>query len=306
MAKHLLCHLGMKRKCPKCSSDNSNHSKSGHFVRKSDGKSLQRFICKVCNKSFSVATFQLCYNQKKRRLNPRIFEAFASGVSQRRIAKLLNISRTTVERKFLFIAKECRDKNHSFFLKSDNVSDFQFDDLETFEHSKLKPLSVIMAVENKSRRILGHVVCQMPAKGLLAKPSFKKYGFRSDHRVYAREELFKKIQVKIDPNAKIMSDKNPHYPKVVKKYFPNSTYKTVPGRRGCVTGQGELKEGGFDPLFTLNHTFAMFRANINRLARKTWCTTKKLERLSDHIEIYISYHNSRIIKVSNKTERNAV
>jgi hypothetical protein len=44
-------------------------------------------------------------------------------------------------------------------------------------------------------------------------------------------------------------------------------------------GQGELKRGGFDPLFSLNHTAAMFRDRLKRLSHRTWCTTKRPDRL---------------------------
>ena len=153
----------------------------------------------------------------------------------------------------------------------------QFDDLETIEHTKCKPLSVIMAVEKDTRRILGYTVSKMPAKGHLAKIARKKYGYRPDHRKAARDSLFKEISHKISPYAMIISDESPHYPKSVRTHFPKALHKTTFGKRGCVTGQGELKKVGYDPLFSLNHTFAMLRANINRLIRKTWCTTKKIK-----------------------------
>ena len=76
-----------------------------------------------------------------------------------------------------------------------------------------------------------------------------------------------------------------------REFFPEATHWTTRGRRGCVVGQGELKAGGFDPLFSLNHSFAMLRANINRLFRRTWNTTKKPERLALHIALYVLYHN---------------
>ena len=63
-----------------------------------------------------------------------------------------------------------------------------------------------------------------------------------------------------------------------------------------MVGQGELKKIGKDPLFSLNHTAAMLRANINRLFRRTWRTTKKPERLADHIALYVWYHNSELIQ----------
>jgi hypothetical protein len=243
-----------------------------------------------------MATTQACYRQKKRKLNPRILELFCSGVSQRRIAKLLKVNRKTVVRKLVFLANQKRDFNSRKFKTLPILNQVQFDDLETIEHTKCKPLSVNLAVEKKSRRILGFRVSQMPAKGHLAKISREKYGPREDHRSKAREDLFKQLSTKIDSTSLIESDQNPHYLEDVRKWFPNSKYQTFLGKRSSIAGQGELKEGGFDPLFSINHTFAMMRANINRLIRRTWCTTKRPDRLSDHIDLYVYYHNERLLK----------
>jgi len=59
-------------------------------------------------------------------------------------------------------------------------------------------------------------------------------------------------------------------------------------------GQGELKKAGFDYLFSVNHTFATVRAKVNRLNRRTWCTTKNPERLADHIDIFIDVFCDRL------------
>ncbi len=56
----------------------------------------------------------------------------------------------------------------------------------------------------------------------------------------------------------------------------------------------ELKKKQFDPLFSVNHTFATMRAKINRLNRRTWCTTKLPERLADHIDIFIDVFCDRL------------
>jgi hypothetical protein len=170
----------------------------------------------------------------------------------------------------------------------------QFDDMETFEHTKCKPISVILAVEKKTRWIVGFKVARMPAKGLLAKRAFKKYGPRRDERSQMRKILFKDLQPIIADQAIIESDSNPHYKDDVKEFFPNAHHLTYLGKRGAITGQGELKKTKFDPLFSLNHTCAMYRANVSRLIRKTWCTTKKLERLADHLAIYAWYHNKHL------------
>ena len=290
-----------KPSCPKCSLNESlseNRPKivrGGFFYRKSDRKRVRRFKCLGCKTWFSRSTEQACYRQNKRQINDRIAKELSSGVSQRRIARLLNISRNTVVRKLIFLGLQA-EKNLMRKNKSLPQSEvIEFDDLETFEHSKCKPLSITLAVEHGTRRILGFEVSQMPAKGKLAKLALKKYGPRKDERYKARESLFDRLQYLVRPDAQIKSDENPHYPATVKKYFPAATHVRFKGQRGSTTGQGELKKVRFDPLFSLNHTCAMLRANVNRLFRKTWCTTKKAERLRMHLAIYAYYHNTCLI-----------
>jgi hypothetical protein len=135
----------------------------------------------------------------------------------------------------------------------------------------------------------------MSAKGLIAAKSRKKYGIRIDERAWKRNSLFKDLRDLAVENAILKSDENPHYLNTVKNYFPKADHKKFKGRTGCVVGQGELKSGGFDPLFCLNHSFAKLRANINRLFRRTWNTTKKPERLGLHIALYALFHNHRLI-----------
>lgn len=284
----------MKKSCPLCGAEAEKIWSVGHFVRKSDKARILRFKCKSCLANFSQASFQECYRQKKRALNYKIYQLLCSGVSQRRIAMLLNISRTTVVRKFIFLALKARFENNSKIRFS--ISDLQFDELETFEHTKCKPLSVILAVEKDSREILDFHVSRMPAKGHLAKIALKKYGPRFDDRSRGRNLMFTRLTPQISDQAIVETDENPHYPKLIRNYLPNAIHKPTKGRRGCVTGQGELKKIVFDPLFSLNHTCAMLRANINRLFRKTWCTTKKPERLAMHIELYMHFHNQKLLQ----------
>lgn len=224
-----------------------------------------------------------------------LFHFLSSGGTLRRAAKLLKADRKTIARKLTFLGT-CAEKVLIEYRKALKVECFEFDDLETFEHSKLKPLSVTIAVESKTRRVLGFRVSEMPAKGLLVKRSLKKYGPRKDERSQKRKELFQELQSCVVPYCHIKSDENPHYPKDVRKFFPKAFYETFKGRRGCVVGQGELKAGGFDPLFSLNHTYAMFRANMSRLFRRTWNTTKCRRRLKDHLNIYALYHNVFILR----------
>jgi hypothetical protein len=212
------------------------------------------------------------------------------------MARFLGINLKTVARKLEFLAQQARVSQAQFLdsLKAQPVQKAQLDELETFEISKCLPLSVPLMVRTEDRKILGFRVARMPAKGLLAAGSRKKYGPRVDERAQAMAELLAEVQPLLSPSLELTTDQNPKYPGWVRAVLPHCTHRTVKGRRGCVVGQGELKKIGWDPLFSLNHTCAMLRANINRLFRKTWCTTKRPDRLADHIALYVQYHNKTL------------
>ncbi len=290
----LLCPFcsGLKNKGPVFG---HNIVRSGRFFRSSDRMDIQRFYCKTCLKHFSQATNDPCFSQKKRQMNEPVSVQLCAGVSLRETARILRLNYKTVVRKRKFMASQARFWMEEF-VKGLRVTQMQFDDMETFEHSKLKPLSITLAVQKSTRFILGTRVSMMPAKGLLVAASLKKYGPRRDERKRNRRDLFKSLIPIVDPFVEIESDQNPHYEPDVRRFFPQAQYVQFKGRRGCVVGQGELKGGGWDPLFSLNHTCAMLRANINRLFRRTWCTTKKPECLEEHLWLYFKSHNQRIFK----------
>ena len=266
---------------------------NGSYFRKSDSRWIRRYQCRMCCCYFSRATFSDRYHQKVRRINEPLKNLLVSGVSQRRAAKLLRVNPKTVVRRFRFLAEYARNQHQQWLKQYEKkpIDSLQFDDLETSEHTKCKPISVALAIEPQQRKILDFQVSQMPAKGMLVKLARKKYGSRKDQRPQGWDRLMLNLKPYVSTHATFISDDNPHYPRFVKKHHPQVTHTTVKGGRGSIAGQGELKKLRFDPLFSLNHSCAMLRANLNRLFRKTWCMTKNLRGLADHLALYIVYHN---------------
>ncbi len=214
----------------------------------------------------------------------------------RRAALILNIHRVTVARKFEFLAKRSERRNLESLKKMESsITHLQFDDLITSHHTKLKPLSVSVAVDAQTRKILNLKVSQIPAFGHLSKTSRLKYGYRRSEHLKSLRSLFKEIKSLISTNALIECDEHKLYPRIISEYLPSSklhTYKSIPS---SIVGQGELKRSKRDPLFCINHTLAMLRANINRLFRRTWCTTKKPQRLLMHLMMYMEFHNCYLL-----------
>ena len=140
----------MKPSCPYCSPiDRSSDprtfiKRSGTFRRKSDSRLIKRFTCLICKRSFSFATLNPAYRHKKRQMNERLRRLICSGVSLRRSAKLLRLSRTTVARKLIYLGEQSKIKLREHNLKHPLATHVQFDDQETFEHTKCKPLSCLL------------------------------------------------------------------------------------------------------------------------------------------------------------------
>lgn len=291
----------MRKTCPYCSVEAIQGSplefpikKAGWYYRRSDRKAVQRYKCKVCENYFSSSTLGFFCGQKKRHLNYQIEKQLAAAVSLRETARILQINRKTVARKLRIQGHLAKLHLNTLNLKKPKATVIQFDDMETFEHTKCKPVAISLAVEESTRRILDFQICAQPAKGLLAKKSVLKYGKRPDERPIYRLRLFQNLKNLVTESVLIKTDQSTHYIKNIKQVFPKSVHIAYKGRKGCVVGQGELKAGGFDPLFSLNHTAAMARYKISRLVRKTWCTTKSIEQLKNHFAIMALQHNHRL------------
>jgi transposase-like protein len=276
------------------------HCKSKYFVKRGfyprywgKPRKIQRFFCRRCLRSFSTQSTAADRKEYKSFVNGEVFRLLMSGMSQRRCARIVGVDRKTIARKMRKLADQVRTENILAARKS-SAKTVVFDELETFEHSKCKPVSIAIAVEDRSRRVIAARVAQMPAKGRLVKISLERYGYRKDCRPRAIREVLHQVKEACPNLTLLKSDQSPRYPKRVREYLPGVEHLTFKGRRGCVVGQGELKAGGFDPLFSLNHTCAMFRDNLKRLSRRTWCTTKDIERLQDLVDLYAKYHNEVI------------
>ena len=291
----------MKKVCPNenCTAQKKSQNilKSGRYFRRGDSRWVQRYRCRVCQKRFSSSTHTLEYRQRKRRINGPFFKLLTSCVSMRRAAKLLGVSRATVDHRLKYWGEKARLKNVRLLKKVNFCADsFQLDDLITKENSKLKPLTVPITVDPKSYLILGSDVGIIPSFGHLSRISRRKYGYRKCQHRQTLHRLFKNIKQFVPDNPTIVSDKHTNYPPLIRRHFSKAIHHSYESDRATVAGQGELKRNQRDPLFAVNHTSAMFRANINRLVRRTWCTTKCIARLKDHIDLFVYARNKYLLE----------
>jgi transposase-like protein len=290
----------MNQNCLKCGRLGGRNS---HYQRKGDGVKVTQYRCRNCKFLWTNKGHELEKGQHKRSENETIRRLLCSAVSMRRAAQITKVSRNTIDRRVNYLAKKAELELEKYWQRRGhlNVLGVWFDDLITFEHTRCKPLAVCLAVSER-REILGFAVSQMPPSGRnLRRIAEKKYGKRKDLRKQGLSRCLKQIARHVGPHTKCYTDQEPSYGPAVTKQFPGCTHYQFPSKRAVIAGQGELKDHSFDPLFPINHTLAMLRANLARLIRRTWATTKKAARLEKFLLIYAAYHNEMLEQAQAKT-----
>lgn len=279
--------------CPNEDCDNHDspakgwYIKKGYYKLKHNHQPVPRYQCKLCKRKFSSQTFKDTHNQKKPFLNDQIFQFYSSAMTQRRLAKTLKCNRKTIVRKFLFLANKAQNIHEEKLKKGEiKTSYVQFDEMETYESTKLKPVSIALAVRPKTGEILGIDVGSMKAKGHLADRYALKYSEeRQDTRDESRTNVLDMVALCAKESVTIASDAHPSYEKLFRKAVPHAEIKQIP--------QGKQRKFGHahDELFMINHTCALLRQDLSRLRRRTWITTKDIERLKAHLWLYVAYRN---------------
>jgi len=262
--------------------------KTGYYRRRIDRRDVPRYRCRACGRSFSSQTFRPSYRERRPDTNGMVLRLLCSGVTIRRTAMLLGLHRDTVMHKMRVMADRTRAIHDDNLAKGGiKTSLVQFDELQTFEHTRMKPISVAVAIRASTGEIIDIDVAMMSPSGATARTARERYPYWRESRLGARESVFRSIAKCAKPGATIRTDACDHYPPIARRLVPGATVEPhmSPGN------PDNPVTGGFDPLFALNHLFATLRQDLSRLGRSTWATTKTLAGLLNHLMLYIAWRN---------------
>jgi len=288
-----------KRHCPNPSCRNHNSPKHrffikrGYYITKWNHQRVPRYQCVDCKKGFSSHTFYCTYRQKKPFLNESIFQLYTSATTQRRLAKVLGVNLKTIVRKFLFLAQNAELLHLEKLSQQEfDVTHCQFDEMLSFEHTRLKPLSIALSVQKKDSKLVAIEVAQSHYQGVLSSIALRKYGLRPDQSHEARRKVLLTLQSQIKESCTLISDAKPVYRTEVANYVPGAKLEQVKNRGGRLQRLLKAKRRNFqDPLFELNLVAAKIRHDLSRMARKVWVTTKRQDRLQKHLMLFLASQN---------------
>jgi transposase-like protein len=283
--------------CPSITSGHRRWCFKGRYPRACDGRTVQRFLCLECHRTFSTQTFRVDYRLKLPRLNLELIGPFVSKVTHRQAARILGCSRKTIAHRLQLLGAHCRDF-HRWRLsiaraRGGLVGRFQLDELETFEHSRrLSPVTMPVLIERKSYFIVDLKTAPLPCRGRLSEKDRRKkkereagWGVRRSGSREAVEKCFDtlaRLHVRRGP-VLVETDMKPSYRTILTKRFGS--------RLAHQRHSSKAKRDYSNPLFPINHTLAMMRDGISRLVRRNWGASKLRERLELHTWIWVVWRN---------------
>jgi len=278
--------------CPHCFS--GNIIKFGFYRKKLSKSYIQKYKCKICLRLFSPQTNSITKFQKKSHINKHLFLMLCSGVSLRRCALNLNVHFMTAYMRFLWLGKLAQTKQLDFIQSLESSKELYLDEMESIEHTKLKPVTIPLLIDDK-QRILGITSGEIPAKGYLAEISRKKYGSRASKSSELIHLLLNQFSKDYVPKV-IKSDGKKSYVELINSRWSDGSlihniYENKKSDKSIEQLYLNQQKKKFDPLFAINQRCAKLRSDVKRLVRRSWCTTKKIENLNLHLQIYACYNN---------------
>lgn len=265
-------------KCPKCQSKKIR--KRGSMTTKRG--TTQRYECKSCQRTFTKRNESINYRHRKQHLREKIRVLYCEGMSLRAIGRALNLHRNTVTKYFLENANRAWSNNMRRLREGGIVTTYvQFDELETFEWTKKRPLGVQVSIRVKTGEIIHTKVCKIPVKALsVSKDYINKWNKKVNRRPAIAEMLWNTKHALNKDFATIVCDGARLPAKVAQDVFFDKQFNVV------ATLSRNKK---------IDLTFLKMRQDISRLRRRTLATTKHRRYLQKHLDLYTDYHNTKRI-----------
>lgn len=296
---------------PNCSSELASspfqYHRRGFYRRRCDGRRIPRFLCLICERGFSSQTFRGNYRYRLPTLHHQLMGYLVSKVTRRQAARILQVNRKTVERRFKRFSRVAHDF-HFAQLNSKKErggirGSFQLDELETFEHNRrIKPVTLAVTMERHSYFVIGAYAGAMASRGRLSLQYQKRKTEidlvegkrRSQSRDVVRKS-FDRMSHYLCRNSAVLlqSDQKTTYPVELRRAFPHRLLHhevTSSKARRCYS----------NPLFPINHTLAMMRDGMSCLVRRSWAAPKNKSGLRRHCWIWIAWRNY-VRGVTNRT-----
>ena len=267
-------------------------TKNGRYHPACRSLPVPRFRCRSCRKSFSAQTFRVDYRDKLPHHNRLVLELLVGGMSIRQTSRTLGIHNATVQRKAQKFARCLQDLHQNLMCELPDRRTYLLDEEESYEQKSIRTVTLPILIEEESWFVVAtdvEPIRRLAPKGTLRRRrqdrEEAKYGKRPDRsREAVTAVLTTLAKVTAGKRVGLTTDLKSSYATIAKKVFAERLVSHI-------RVSSRLPRNQCNPLFPINTTNAMTRDHMARLRRRTWCASKKRERLKSHLILFTAYRN---------------
>lgn len=261
---------------------------------------IPRFRCKTCRRTFSRQTFRADCGDHKPHLNARVIQVLCSGVGLRQSARILSLTRRSLEAKSRKISRNASwlDKNVKARGARDaaplEVQEIHFDEFETYETRRnTRPLTLALVLETEARLIVDAVAAPIrpsgkmtPARLAAIAADEARFGPRRDRSDVACRWALRSA-ARLRPASEeilVHTDLKSTYGGLIRHAYRDRRvvhHKT----------SSKIARTVANPLFAINHTEACLRDHAGRLRRESWLVSKLRKYLNLYLRLIMAWKN---------------
>ena len=272
----------------------NHYSRHGQYHPKCRSRSVPRFRCKSCNRTYSRQTFRLSFRDHKPHLNLELLQLLTSGVGLRQSSRVLKLSRRCLELKARTLGAHFEHLNRNLRGPLKDNACLQMDEIETYEEKRReRPVTFPIIIETKSRFIIWGESGTLSPRGRMnitrreaIEADSMAFGPRRDEsKETVRSTLSKAASmVEVLKNVTVQTDEKSTYPSLLREAFGGD-------RLVHQTTSSQRERTIQNPLFPINQTEAIARDLLGRLRRESWLVSKKRGFLDQAFQMLMAWKN---------------
>ena len=270
----------------------------GSYRDRKTRRRIQTFRCSHCDRSFSHRTFSPTYWLRYPHLLRQIAALICEGAGLRQIARLLNISHTTVARYVARLARHCLLFHRRLLRGSTLREAIVADGFESFAYSQYFPFHANLAVGAESWFLYHFTDSPLRRKGTMTAAQRKRrtelekrYGRADPQAVEKGMAALLKTVVALLPEGqglKLDTDDHPAYRRALRRL------RRAIGRRLMIEHRvtsSTVRRTQSNPLFPVNLADLLLRhANANH-RRETIAFSKLLQAVMERLAVFTVWRN---------------
>jgi transposase-like protein len=261
----------------------------GTYLRKTDNKRIQRYLCLSCRRSFSTQTFSVTYWLKKPDLIKDVFMKTVGGMANRQIARDLKLNPGTIDHVISRIARHCFLFHSRMTQKASPPSEIVIDGFVTFENSQYFPFHHQNAVEKDTDFFIYFTDSEVRRSGTMTENQKKRRSelekrFGRPDPQAVRKDMTHLLDVTLSgqTSAVVHSDNHRSYPRAIRETDCRITHIGTPGRE---------HRDRRNRLWSINLLDLLIRHSSSNHKRETIAWSKRRQSSAERLVIFLVWRN---------------